>query len=106
MMRYSDSMHDRNTLRVHAHHIDFGYVAIISTVADGNIRRLYQTPVHLDEKSLVGWVKDFKRELKNARCLWCGDPLQYVTEIDDLDVWGFCSTDCQTEAMREAKETR
>ena len=85
-------------VRVHKHNeqgiVHFATVTHVLT-------RLYTTPNHLSEKSLDGWIRDFRRNLRNTMCLWCGDPAQYVEQIDDLEIFGFCSENCYTLALLE-----
>lgn len=97
-------MHAKDSLRVNPHQAGYGTMfATITTISGGKVTRLYTTPTHLDEKSLNGWVKDFKRALRDVRCIWCGDPAEYVTEVDDLDIYGFCSEEDYTAALAESE---
>lgn len=77
----------------------FHYAEIVS-----GFQLLYRTQLHADRQSLAGWVSDFQDALSDARCLWCGDPVEFVTEIVDLDVYGFCSERDYTEALRESED--
>lgn len=98
-------MHDKELIRVHIHPSGpDAWFATITTITNGNVTRLYTTPTHLDIKSLKGWIRDFNDALKNSMCAWCGEPAYYITEIDDLQIFGFCSEADYTAALKEAED--
>lgn len=94
-------MYDKDQIKVLA----FPYSGFfrVAVFADGET--LWKSEdLYLDKDSAKGAAQDIKDALKDSMCLWCGEPLNYVTEIDGLDIFGFCGTDCQAEALKEAHD--
>lgn len=91
-------MYTKDLIRVHTHTDRDGYYATVTYGGD----RVYVSGLFLDDDSMAGWLKDFRAALRDVRCTWCAEPASFVTEIDGLDIFGFCSTDCQADALNEA----
>lgn len=93
-------MHDKEKVVVHRNTASGFHYADVNC----ELRTLYTTPLHADRASLAGWVADFQDALRDARCIWCGDPALLIGEVEDLDVYGWCSEACYTEALRESED--
>ena len=99
-------MFDKDLVRTHIHDGEYGTAFVTITVSG---RRVWiSDQLHLTRKMAEGWVKDFKRALKDNRCVWDNIVTDRIDHFGDLDrdlsdILGFCSDDCYDEAMKEAE---